>query len=102
MAINLSRRSLCDVGVCMSILTVCGYMCLCICVSAAQYHSITSLNVGQLSQNFIYRKPVIYAESREKHSVNSWYYLKTKLIIIFSIPEGHTGKIIVHTIDKIW
>ena len=70
MVINLSRRSFCDVGVCMSILTVCGYMCLCICVSAAQYHSITSLNVGQLSQNFIYRKPVIYAESREKHSEN--------------------------------
>ena len=49
---------------------VCGYMCLCICVSAAQYHSITSLNVGQLSQNFTYRKLVIYAESREKHSEN--------------------------------
>ena len=70
MVINLSRRSFCDVGVCMFILTVCGYMCLCICVSAAQYHSITSLNVGQLSQNFIYGKPVIYAESREKHSEN--------------------------------
>ena len=34
-------------------------------------------------------------------AVNTWYYLKTKLTINRSIPEAHTGKIIVHTIDKI-
>ena len=53
MVINLTMRGYCDAGACMSVLTVCGDMCLCVCVSAAQYHSITSLNVGQLSQNFI-------------------------------------------------
>ena len=46
MVINLARWDYCDAGVCMSVWLSVG-MCLCIRVSAAQYHSITSLNVGQ-------------------------------------------------------
>ena len=52
MIINLAMRGYCDAGVCMSVRLSVG-MCLCICVSTAQYHSITSLNVGRLLQNVI-------------------------------------------------
>ena len=63
MAINLARRGYCDAGYHfisdISITsTVCLSDCLLVCVCASvcpqpNYHSITSLNVGQLSQHFI-------------------------------------------------
>ena len=37
--INLTKRGYCNAGVCLSV-------CLCICVSAALYHTITLLNGG--------------------------------------------------------
>ena len=41
---NLAKRGHCNTGVC-------------VCVSAAPYHTITSLNVGRLIIFFIWRYP---------------------------------------------
>ena len=137
--INLARRGYCDAGVCMSVWLSVG-MCLCICVSTAQYNFVkcgtivTNILVGActgtlqkgvlitgttrnkggggLTTNYLVKRSqeqLLHTSSdisrfplmvRNCHAcvyymetaVNSWYYLKTKLIINFSIPEGHNTR----------
>ena len=70
MVINLTSRGYCYAGPCMSVLTVCWYVFVYLCVRSpiSQYNLVKCGTI--VTKLYIEITGYIYAESREKHSEN--------------------------------